>query len=365
MAADVSGGLGPAISAGEFTFIFSDIEGSTQRWERDPEAMGAALRLHDGIMEEAMRAHRGHVFKTMGDAFYVVFPTPEDAVAAALAAQRALVATDFTAVGGIRVRMSIHGGPVEVRGADFFGQPLNRVARMLGATNGGQVVLSNLVAETVRDGLAAMGGAGLHDLGEHRLKDLAEPEHIWQLTAPGLPSDFAPLKSAGTYRHNLPEHPSSFIGREAEAQEVGELVAHHQIVTLVGTGGLGKTRLSLKVGLQVLGSFPDGVWFVELAPLADPQLVAETVAGVLAVTLPSDKPPAESLVHALRQKKLLLVIDNCEHLVAATAELAAALARGCPHLSILASSREALRIPGEHIFRMPAMGFPDKAEGLS
>jgi predicted ATPase len=351
------------VSSGIFAFLFSDIEGSTQRWERDPDAMAAALRRHDQIVRAAMERHRGHVFKTMGDAFCVAFPTPLDAVGAALEAQRGLATEDFATVDGVRVRMGIHVGAAEIRGDDYFGQPLNRVARLMATSHGGQIVVSGAVAAQLRDQLP--GEVSLHDLGEHRLKDLVEPEHAWQVMAPGLPAHFPPLKSAGHYQHNLPDYLATFVGREKESRELGQMIGRNRLVTMLGAGGLGKTRLSVRVGLEQLGSFPDGVWFVELAPLGDPQLVAETVAGTVSVTVPRERSATDALVAALRARKLLLILDNCEHLVGAAAALAHTLIGACPTVSILASSREALGVPGEKLFRVPPLAWPHKPAGMS
>jgi predicted ATPase/class 3 adenylate cyclase len=347
--------------AGSFAFLFSDIEGASLLWEQAPEQMEQAVRLHESLVREAMEGHGGHVFKSTGDAFCVAFTDPRDAVWAAVAAQRALNAQGFQPA--IQVRMAIHAGSAEIRGEDYFGPPLNRTARLMAAGHGGQIVLSHSVAAAIRLHLPEM--ASLLDLGEHRLKDLIEPEHAWQLQVPDLQSHFPPLKSAGSYRHNLPENPASFVGREQESRDLARMLAQHRLVTLVGTGGLGKTRLSLRVGLEQLGSCPEGVWFVELAPLSDPVLVAETVAATLSVPVAAGQDATAALLTALRDRKLLLILDNCEHLVAASASLARALVAGCPNLRILASSREALGVPGEAVFRMPVLAVPPRTRGLS
>ena len=344
------------IPSGTITFVFTDIEGSTQRWDRDRAAMEDAVRRHDNLMRAAIAAHSGHVFKTIGDAFCAAFARPEDAVSAVYDAQRTLGTEDFSAVDGLRVRAAIHTGTADERDRDYFGPAVNRVARLLGIGHGGQVLVSGVTSDLVQGALPSQ--ASLRDLGEHRLKDLSRPEYVYQLLGPGLIAEFPPLRSLDALPNNLPLQSTAFIGRETEIVEITELVARNRLVTLVGSGGIGKTRTSLQVAANLLDGSGDGVWFVELAPLASGEYVAGTVAQVMGLSLPGDGDPVDHLVRALKGKRALLVFDNCEHIVEASARVTAALVRGCPQITILASSRQGLGIVGEATFRMPSLATP-------
>ncbi len=334
------------------TFVFTDIEGSTVRWDRDRAAMQAAVRSHDAMMRAAIGAHAGHVFKTVGDAFCAAFSVPEDAVGAMLDAQRALGAQDFAAVGGLRVRMAIHTGTADERDGDYFGPAVNRVARLLAIAHGGQVVLSGVTSDLVQGSLPAQ--ASLRDLGEHRLKDLARPEYVYQLLAPDLPAEFPPLRSLDVLANNLPLQVTSFVGRETEIAKITSLLEQHRLVTLVGSGGVGKTRTSLHVAANLVDGNGDGVWFIELAPLTSGEYVPATIAQAIGIALVDGEPVAQ-LVAALKSKRMLLVFDNCEHLVEASARVVSALINACPQITILGSSRQALGIAGEATFRMPSL----------
>ena len=252
---------------GTVTFLFTDIEGSTQRWERDRDAMNAALARHDALLRAAISAHGGDVFKTVGDAFCAAFVTAGDAIAAARDAQRELQRTDFSAIGGMLVRMALHTGAAEERDGDYFGPAVNRVARLLSIGHGGQVLVSRTSADLLQGELPEE--IGLLDLGAHQLKDLARQEQVHQLTAPGLPATFPALRSLGNLPNNLPRQLTSFVGRDQEVAEIRELVQGHRLVTLVGTGGAGKTRCAIQVGAEMLEGFSDGVWLAELASIAD------------------------------------------------------------------------------------------------
>jgi predicted ATPase/class 3 adenylate cyclase len=338
------------------TFLFTDIEGSTQLWEQHPEAMQTALARHDAILRQAIETQRGSVFKTVGDAFYAAFSNVSQALAAALVAQRALAAETWDET-PIKVRMAIHAGAVETRDDDYFGPPLNRVARLLASGHGGQTLLSATAHELVQNHLPQ--GSSLRDMGERRLKDLTRPEHIYQLLVPDLPADFPPLKTLEGLRTNLPAQLTSFVGREKEIAALKRLISTNRLTTLTGSGGAGKTRLSLQVAVDLLDTFPDGVWFVEFAPLADPALVPQTVMTTLGLREESGRPVFDSLSGYLRPKTALLILDNCEHLVEASAQLVEALLQACPNLRILVSSREALGIPGESAYRVPSLSIPD------
>ena len=342
---------------GTITFLFSDIEGSSKKWDQQPDAMRVALGAHDRMLRETFEACGGFVFKTVGDAFCVAFDTASEALTGALESQRALCAADWSAIGDLKVRMALHTGAAEQRDGDYFGQSLNRVARILAAAHGGQVLLSLPTEELVRDHLPH--GAQLRHLGEHRLRDLARPEHLYQLVAPDLPSEFAGLRSLESVPNNLPVQLTSFIGREREMAEVKRLLASTRLLTLSGMGGTGKTRLSLQVAAELLDTFSDGVWLVEFATIDDAALVAETVAAALDLRQEADRPLTATLTTFLRDRSLLLILDNCEHVVAACARLAETLLRACPRLRILASSREPLGIAGETAWPVPALSLPD------
>jgi predicted ATPase/class 3 adenylate cyclase len=338
--------------------LFTDIEGSTKLWERDPEAMSKALFRHDKLLRNAVEAHGGFVFKTVGDAFYVAFSSAPEAVEAALDAQRSLFSEKWEQTGPLRVRMALRTGTAEERGGDYFGPPLNRVARLLSAGHGGQVLLSLSTQELVRDQLPL--GAELRDLGERSLKDLSGPEHVFQLTAPDLPSSFPPLKSLDARLNNLPTQPTLLIGREREVTEVLDLLrrADVRLVTLTGAGGTGKTRLALQSAAELIDEFEDGVFFVALDAISDHELVASTVAQALGVTESGAQPLEERLKEYLHERETLLLLDNFEQVMEATPLLEGLLA-AAPRLKVLVTSRAALRIYGEHEFPVPPLELPD------
>jgi predicted ATPase/class 3 adenylate cyclase len=351
-----------SLPTGTVTFLFTDIEGSTQLWEQHPDAMRLALARHDASLTAAIQSNHGHVFKTVGDAFCAAFAMAPDAIDAALAAQRHLHALQPSAVPSaaglaLKVRIALHTGAAKVRGGDYFGPALNRVARLLAIAHGGQVLLSGATQELVQDDLPP--GSSLRDLGRHRLRDLQRPEQVYQLFAPDLPAHFPPLRSLEAFRHNLPVQLTSFIGRKREMAEVKRLLAESRLLTLTGSGGCGKTRLALQVAADLLEEFPEGVWLVELAPLADPGLVPQAVASVLGLREEPGRSLTATLTDALRARSLLLVLDNCEHLLSACAQLVESLLHACPQLRVLASSREGLGIGGEQTYPVPSLSLPD------
>jgi class 3 adenylate cyclase len=347
-----------ALPSGMVTFLFTDIEGSTPLWEREPDQMRLALARHHAILRTAIAAHEGHAYKIIGDAFQAAFVFPMQAVAAALAAQRALAAHEWETSAPLRVRMGVHVGSAMAEGNDYTTtHTLNRVARIMAAGHGGQILLSVEVADLVRRDLPT--DVTLRDMGKQRMKGLMHLEELFQVVAPDLPAVFPLLKTMDTFRTNLPAQLTSFVGREKEIAEIKQLLASHRLVTLTGPGGTGKTRLALHVAAEVLETFPDGVWLVELAPLADAALVPRAVATVLGLREDAGRPILATLTDFLSARNLLLILDNCEHVVEACAQLADALLRACPKVVILASSREALGIAGEAPFRVPSLRTPD------
>jgi predicted ATPase/class 3 adenylate cyclase len=343
--------------AGNVTFLFTDIEGSTQLWEVHRESMGPALAMHDRLVRAAIEESGGYVFKTVGDAFCAAFDSAFNAVRAAVSAQRALAAAPWAGTGPLRVRMALHSGEAELRQADYFGPTLNRTARLLATGHGGQVLLSMVTQEIVREQLPREWS--MQDLGERRLKDLSRPERIFQLGVPGLPNNFPPLRSLEMTPNNLPAQVTSFIGRTRELAEAKQLLGTTRLLTFTGSGGTGKTRLSLQTAAEVLDQFPHGVWLIELATVSDPALVPETIANALDVREEHGRSLLDTLLNALRARQLLLLLDNCEHLVAACAQTAASVLRRCPAVKILASSREALNIQGEVVRPVLPLAVPE------
>ena len=353
----------PPLPSGTVTFLFTDVVGSTQLWEQHPDTMPGALARHETIVGDAIKRHGGYVFKTVGDAFCAAFPTAHTALEAAVDAQTGLHTEHWDLPQPLKVRMALHSGACEERSGDYFGPSVNRVARLMAAGHGGQVLLSGAAQELVRDALPS--AVTLRDMDRHRLRDLGRPEQVYQIVHPGLPAEFAPLRTldSADLPNNLPQQVTSFIGREQEVPAIEALLQKGRLVTLVGTGGAGKSRLSLQVAADLLGGFPDGVWLVELAPLSDPASVAQAVAAAVSVREEPGKRLSETLPAALKTKHLLLILDNCEHLLPACAALAESLLRGCPHLKVLASSREALNISGEQVYRIPALSLPATQQG--
>lgn len=349
----------PSVAQGTYTFLFTDIEGSTALWQDHPEQMKSALARHDAIVRETIEGAGGQVFKTVGDAFCAAFASAPDAVTAMARVQLGLWGEQWPPETPIRVRTALHTGSVECRDGDFFGQPLNRVARLLSIAHGGQGLVAQSTFELSRDSLP--DGVSLREMGTHRLKDLGRPEIVYQVVHPDLPSEFPPLRSLDNLskKHNLPQQVTSFVGRAKELAEVKEHLAKTRVVTLTGAGGSGKTRLSLQVAADQLEDFSDGVWLVEFAPITDPALVAQTVASALDLKEEPAKPLQTTLVDYLKSKKLLLLFDNCEHQLDACAKLAEAVIRSSAGVKILASSREALGLPGEQTYRIPSLSTPD------
>jgi predicted ATPase/class 3 adenylate cyclase len=342
------------------TFLFTDVEGSSRRWEARPDAMSAALARHDELLAAAVATYGGTVFKHTGDGICAVFRSAPAAAAAALTAQRSLTAEAWGDIGALPVRMVLHTGTAEHRGGDWYGPALNRTARLLSIAHGGQVVVSLATAELIRDHLP--GQATLVDLGEHRLADLARAERVFQLTHPTLRKEFPPLRSVVAVRHNLPPDRTRFVGRHAELHEVTGLLGGTRLLTLTGVGGTGKTRLAVAAAASVVSRFPDGVFLIELASFSDPPLlpayVFSSIGGTDHETGEGSVGAADRLTTYLAAQRALLVLDNCEHLLDAVGDLAEKFLDHCPHLSLLATSREALGIPGEQPWRVPSLSLP-------
>jgi predicted ATPase len=316
------------------------------------------LARHDEILRDAIEERGGYVFKTIGDAFCAAFPTAPEALEAALLSQRGLVSSEGEQIGPLRVRMALHTGAAEERDGDYFGPPVNRVARLLSAAHGGQVLLSLATQELVRD--ASPVDARLEDLGERRLKDLFRPERVFQITTPDLPSEFPPLRTLESLRNNLPLQPTPLVGREREVEEVCERLRQEDIrlLTLTGPGGTGKTRLALQAAADLLEDFEDGVFFVYLAATTDPDLFLTQVAGALGLQESGDVPLEDLLKEYLGRRELLLVLDNFEQLLSAV-PLVGELLSAAPRLKGLATSRIPLGIYGEHEYAVPPLSVPD------
>ena len=353
------------LPTGTVSFLFTDIQGSTELLHRlGDQRYGEVLLEHQRLLREAFAREEGAEVDTQGDAFFVAFPRAWNAVAAAITAQQALASHPWPEGVAVRVRMGIHTGEPTLVGDHYVGLDVHRAARIAATGYGGQVLFSERTHAMAQVRLP--GGVEVRDLGEHRLKDLHRPEHIYQLAIPGLPADFPPLKSLEVLVTNLPAlQLTSFVGREREMAEIKAQLAATHLLTLLGPGGTGKTRLALEVGSGLLEQFPKGVWLVELAPLSDPDLIIQTVATVFNVREAPGRPLLDSLIDYLKPRELLLVLDNCEHLIEASARLAGALLRGCPQLRILATSREPLGVAGEATYRVPPLSRPDPAKRIA
>jgi predicted ATPase/class 3 adenylate cyclase len=340
------------LPTGTVTFLFTDIEGSTRLWESVPYAMRAALERHDQLLAGAVREHGGVVFATGGDGIAAVFASAPEALSAAIGAQQAFVAEVWPTGAELLVRMGLHVGQAVERGGDYFGPTVNLCARLMGVAHGGQVVCSRAVAEVV-----GQSGAFRY-LGEHRLRDLESPVHVMQVCAEGLPSEFPPLRSLERSRSNLPHELSSFVGRADDVAAIQTAIGSARVVSVIGVGGVGKTRLALRVGSELRSEFDDGVWLCELADVRDPEAVPEAVAAAFRYSPPFGVDVCTGLMQYLEHKHALLILDNCEHLVRASSELVMRLVGACAFLRVLVTSREPLGTSGERIYATPSLELP-------
>jgi predicted ATPase/class 3 adenylate cyclase len=352
----------PAVSSpptGTVTFLYTDIEGSTKLAQEYPETWESLRARHHAILRDAIESNNGYVFQVVGDGFCAAFHTANDGLHAAIEAQQNLQRENWGEV-PIRVRMGIHTGEAEARGEEYRGYlTISLVQRIMSAGYGGQILSSHVTENLLRGHLPK--DVSLLNLGQHKFKDILQPVHVFQVIAPDLQKEFPALRALDVFPNNLPVQLTSFVGREHELLEIKELLTTSHLLALTGPGGTGKTRLALQLATEVLGAkhFPDGVWLVELAPLTDPTLVTQTIAATLGVREQPGRSLLDALIDYVRAKNLLLIIDNCEHLIVTCAQIADNLLRAAPHLKILATSREALGIAGETSYRVPSLPLPD------
>ncbi len=349
-----------SLPSGVVTFLFSDIEGSTRLWESDPSGMRGSLARHDEVFRDHVLAAGGHVFKHTGDGFAAAFESVTSGLAAAAAVSEALASERWDGP-ALTVRIGVNSGEAQPIDGDYFGSTITRTARVMDAGNGGQIVVADTARRLIGDQVPE--GIVLVDQGEHRLKDLGEPIRLHRLICPGAQDD-RPLRTLERAPHNLPIQLTTFVGREGHIKEVNDLVRHSRLVTLTGIGGVGKTRLSLQVAAELLGEFEHGAWFVELAALGEAGLLADTFSDALGVTPDSTVGSEERLLRFLTDRRALLVIDNCEHLIDDVADFVNRLLRRCPDVHVLTTSREGLAVMGEVLWRVPSLRVDDDAAAV-
>ncbi len=343
-----------SVPLGIVTFLFTDIEGSSLLWERSPDAMAAVIARHDQLLTSLCAEKNGYVFKRMGDGICVAFETPLSALTTAIRIQHALAIECWQGIPRLKVRIGIHTGVAVWRENDYFGQTLNRISRIMSAAHGGQILISGLTTELLKD--FPSNDWSLRHLGEHRLKGLERPEHLYQVLSKNLESHFAPPRTLEEIPNNLPRLTTSFIGRVKELDEVKRLLESHALLTLVGPGGTGKTRMSLEAATDVVANYPDGAWVVELALIPENHRVLEATTAVFDLRSAGKAGHEEVLLNYLRPKQLLLLLDNCEHVTAGCAELTRKILRHCPKVHVLATSRNPLGVSGEAVWSVPPLG---------
>jgi predicted ATPase len=334
-------------------------------WENEPEGMRVAVTRHDELIANAVEAQGGSLLRNTGDGFVAIFPTADGALRAAIAAQLAMGAESWSLSNGLRARMAVHTDAVAMADGQYLSTPFNRCSRLMSAAHGGQIICSDATAALARSN--PLGDARLIDLGEHRLRDLAQPVHVFQVVHPELDHEFPPLRTLDAYPSNLPVQLTTFIGRDRLLDEVATVLDEARVVTLTGVGGVGKSRLAVQVAADVIPRYRDGAWLVELAPVTDADAVLEVVATTLGITQRQGQSLASSVADFLRSKRLVLVIDNCEHLLDAAARFIDETLRACPHVSVIATSREGLGVAGERMMVVPSLELPpagnDTVEG--
>jgi predicted ATPase/class 3 adenylate cyclase len=350
------------LPTGTVTFLFTDLEGSTRLWERHADSMRGALARHDDLLRAAIEGAKGHVVKTTGDGIHAVFGTATEAVAAATQAQLHLAAERWGETGPLRVRMGLHTGSPEQRDGDYYGPTLNRAARIMAAAHGGQVLCSQVTADLVIDELVSEISAV--DLGEHRLRDLGRPERLWQLSHSALSQTFPAIRTLDSFPSNLPSYLTSFVGRDAELDRITRQIQDNRLVTLTGTGGVGKTRLAVQVAARVLPTFSDGAWVCELAAAENAYAMEQSVATTLSVDQRGSPSLRAAIIDALKTKTALVVLDNCEHLLDSVAGFAGDVLIACPRVHILATSRELLGLEGEQAIGVRSLAVP-RAEDVA
>ena len=349
------------IPSGNVTFLFTDIEGSTKLSQQFPEKLPAALDKHHSILTKAIESNNGFIFQIVGDAFHCAFGNSEDAVKTAVEIQTNMENEKWDEV-VIRIRIGIHSGNAEWNGKDYMGYiTLARTARVMSAAYGGQILVSNDAYESFKDNSDTVSEKdfSFRDLGERRLKDVIQPIRLFQIVAKGLRLDFPPLITLDARPNNLPIQLTSFIGREKELKYLKDELKLNRLLTLTATGGAGKSRLSLQAGADLIDDFENGVWFVELAAVSDPDFLTAETINALGIKEESNKTPEETLTDHLEDKEILIILDNCEHLINACADLSERLLSSCPKLKIIATSREALNCAGEQTFKIPPLTHPD------
>ena len=346
--------------SGTVTFLFTDVEGSTRLWDDHPDAMRVALARHDETLSSAVEAHRGFVFSTGGDGLAAAFERSVDAVEAAVEAQRGLQAEAWPDPVVLGVRMGVHTGEAQERDGNYFGPPLNRAARVMGAAHGGQILVSRATVEV----LGRVAGIELLDLGLHRLKGLAEAMQVFGVWAEDLLWVDEPLATAEGASGNLPLPATEFVGRVAELQHRLAGLAKRRLVTLTGPGGVGKTRFAIEIAWLVVDDFEGGVWLIDLAAVGEPAGVVAVVASTLSIQPQPGMTMVASIVDWLRGRRLLLIMDNCEHVLAPVVELVGAVVAGCPTVTVLATSREPLAVSGERVHPIPPLDPASEAVDL-
>ncbi|MEX0826032.1 MAG: tetratricopeptide repeat protein [Acidimicrobiia bacterium] len=342
------------------TFLFTDIEGSTRLWDLHPQAMKKALSDHDELIRKVVDAHGGKVFKHTGDGALSVFGSAADSLAAAADVARRFSEMVHPDVGALKVRIAVHTGEAEERDDDYFGPALNRTSRLLSVAHGGQVLVS-LVTERMAGGSVG-DGVAFRDLGEHRLRDLARSEQIFQMDIEGVAGDFPPLRTPDMVPNNLPTLATSFVGRDQEMEEVKKLIRGARVLTVTGVGGAGKTRLSIQAAVELVDEFPGGTWLVELGAITDSDLIDATAADALGVAQPPGRTIRQSIIDHLAGRQALLIVDNCEHLISAAAEFVDDVISGAPEVKVMATSRELLGVSGEVAYGMPSLAMPRRGD---